>query len=73
VLLTQREEARRLRVDLTGFTAVPEKLRMVSNRISLCLILGDKRSYRREQRARPPKGMQLERGLVDKWRKDMKY
>ncbi|GAA5901560.1 mitochondrial 54S ribosomal protein uL29m MRPL4 [Sporobolomyces salmoneus] len=28
VLLTQREEARRLRVDLTGFTAVPEKLRM---------------------------------------------
>ncbi|GAA5962726.1 hypothetical protein JCM21900_001179 [Sporobolomyces salmonicolor] len=29
VLLTQREEARRLRVDLTGFTAVPEKLRMV--------------------------------------------
>ncbi|GAA5865501.1 hypothetical protein JCM1840_001419 [Sporobolomyces johnsonii] len=29
VLLTQREEARRLRVDLSGFTAVPEKLRMV--------------------------------------------
>ncbi|GJN94353.1 hypothetical protein Rhopal_007427-T1 [Rhodotorula paludigena] len=28
VLLTQREEARRLRVDLSGFTAVPEKLRM---------------------------------------------
>ncbi|GAA6010638.1 hypothetical protein JCM11491_003005 [Sporobolomyces phaffii] len=28
VLLTQREEARRLRLDLTGFTAVPEKLRM---------------------------------------------
>ncbi|GAA5874968.1 hypothetical protein JCM16303_004963 [Sporobolomyces ruberrimus] len=28
VLLTQREEARRLRVDLVGFTAVPEKLRM---------------------------------------------
>ncbi|GAA6050836.1 hypothetical protein JCM3770_005730 [Rhodotorula araucariae] len=28
VLLTQREEARRVRVDLSGFSAVPEKLRM---------------------------------------------
>ncbi|GAA6059567.1 hypothetical protein JCM10212_000623 [Sporobolomyces blumeae] len=28
VLLTQREEARRLRIDLTGFSAVPDKLRM---------------------------------------------
>lgn len=29
VLLTQREEARRVRVDLGGFSAVPDKLRMV--------------------------------------------
>ena len=29
VLLTQREEARRLRVDLSGYTAVPDKLRLV--------------------------------------------
>ncbi|GAA6041803.1 hypothetical protein JCM8097_007168 [Rhodosporidiobolus ruineniae] len=28
VLLTQREEARRLRVDLSGFSAVPDKLRL---------------------------------------------
>ncbi|GAA5863560.1 hypothetical protein JCM3774_006526 [Rhodotorula dairenensis] len=28
VLLTQREEARRLRVDLSGYTAVPDKLRL---------------------------------------------
>ncbi|GAA5844253.1 hypothetical protein JCM9279_001740 [Rhodotorula babjevae] len=28
VLLTQREEARRVRVDLGGFSAVPEKMRM---------------------------------------------
>lgn len=38
VLLTQREEARRLRVDLSGYTAVPDKLRLV--RLASLLLLG---------------------------------
>lgn len=32
VLLTQREEARRLRIDLKGFSAVPDRLRLVSGK-----------------------------------------
>lgn len=60
VLLTQREEARRLRVDLTGFTAVPEKLRMVRSSFFLREI-GDGRRRQMRREARRPSENVVER------------
>lgn len=54
VLLTQREEARRLRVDLRGFSSQGEKLRMVS---SMGFSLGGwERGRGRERHARRGEG-----------------
>ena len=39
VLLTQREEARRIRLDLKGFSAAADKLRMVGYAFSILLDL----------------------------------
>lgn len=45
VLLTQREEARRLRVDLSGYTAVPDKLRLVRPRVPFSFFLSGLKGY----------------------------